>query len=327
MSSGSAVINGQTVQAGYWGYYPEQKIRKRFLYDHDLPFSVGLDLNLDDIKDRIERRKAALIVIDGGVGEGKTTLAVECAEYITGEEIIFVEQLAMGGGDFAKKLKICFNKGYVVVVYDEGGDFNKRGSLTRFNAMLNRIFDTYRAFKILVFICLPNFSVLDNSLFDKQIPRLLLHCESRNDYYGDYKGYSLYRMFYLREKMKKLTVKPFAFSLVEPNFRGHFLDLKPERSKELDKYSISGKLDILDMSEITFEGLLSFYEVSEKIEKSVSWVKKKMTALEIREKKTYKNRKYFDQGVLEILAEVVENEHIKSIEDNKEYYKKKGKKK
>lgn len=308
---------------GEYAYYPDLKIKKRCLYNHGLPFSTGLDLNLDDIKLRVEKNKAALIVIDGGVGEGKTTLCVECAEYITGLELIFKEQLAMGGGDFARKLKICFKAGYFIVIYDEAGDFNKRGALTRFNAMLNRIFETYRAFKILVILCLPSFSVLDNSLFDKQIPRLLLHCEDRNELYGNYKGYSLYRMFYLREKMKKLVVKPFAYSLVEPNFRGHFLDLKPARAKELDKFTISGKLDILDESEIVFEGMLSFYELSEKLEMSVSWIKKKMMALEIKERKVHKNRKYFDQGVLEILVEVIEQEHIKPIEENKKSYKKK----
>jgi len=296
---------------------------QRYKYSNGLPFSMGLDINLDDIKLRVEKNKAALIVIDGGVGEGKTTLAVECAEYISGVELIFRHQLAMGGSDFAKKLKICFNKGYLVVLYDEAGDFNKRGALTRFNAMLNRIFETYRAFKILVILVLPSFAVLDNSLFDKQIPRLLLHCDDRSDTYGNYKGYSLYRMFYLRERMKKLTVKPFAYGLVDPNFRGHFLDLEPARSKELDKFTITGKLDILDSGEISFDGMLSYYELSDKLEMSVSWIKKKMMLLEIREDKTYKNKKYFDQSVLDVLVEVVEQEHVKPIKEFKHNYKKK----
>lgn len=296
------------------------KKTKIYLYDNGLPFSSTLDKNLDDIKLRVEKNKAALIIIDGGVGEGKTTLCVHCAEYISGEEIVFKDQLAMGGSDFAKKLKICHSKGKIVVIYDEAGDFNKRASLTKFNAMLNRIFETYRAFKILVILSLPSFSVLDNSLFDKQIPRLLLHCENRSERYGNYKGYSLYRMYYIKEKMKKLIVKPFGYNLVEPNFRGHFLDLKPERSKELDKFTVSGKLDILDHSEVAFEGLLSFYEISEKIDMSVGWIKKKMTALQIKEKKVYKNRKYFDSSIIDILAEVQENEHIANLKDNPDYY-------
>jgi len=297
-------------------------MKKSHLYKNGLPFSMKLDQNLDDIKLRVDKDKAALIVIDGGVGEGKTTLCVEIAEYISGKEIIFEDQLAMGGGDFAKKLKICFDKKYIVIIYDEAGDFNKRGALTRFNAMLNRIFETYRAFKILVILSLPSFAVLDNSLFDKQIPRLLLHCQDRGDRFGDYKGYSLYRMFYIREKMKKLTVKPFAYTLVDPNFRGHFLDLKPERSKELDKFTIAGKLDILDQGEIVFEGMLSFYELAQKMEMSVAWVKQKMTALDIKAKKIHKLRKYFDQSVLEVLVEVQEHEHIQAIENNRGKYKK-----
>jgi len=295
-------------------------VKKRYLYDHGLPFSTCLDVNLDDVKLRVKKNKAALIVIDGGVGEGKTTLAVECAEYITEVELIFKEQLAMGGSDFAKKLKICFKAGYFVVIYDEAGDFNKRAALTRFNAMLNRIFETYRAFKILVILVLPSFAVLDNSLFDKQIPRLLIHCEDRNDNYGNYKGYSLYRMFYIREKMKKLTVKPFAYNLVEPNFRGHFLDLKPDRAKELDKFTISGKLDILDSGQIAFDGLLSFNDLASKLDLSISWIRKKMTALDIKQSKIYKNRKYYDQGVLDILSEVQEQEHLLAAKEGRSFY-------
>jgi len=301
------------------------KSKQRYLYDNGLPFSKGLDINLDDVAQRIEDKKAGLITIDGGVGNGKTTLAVECAEYIMKKPLIFKQQLAMGGSDFAKKLKICFDKGYLVVIYDEAGDFNKRGALTKFNGMLNRIFETFRAFKILVILVLPSFAVLDNSLFDKQIPRLLIHVEDRNNNYGNYKGYSLYRMFYVREKMKKLIVKPFAYQLVEPNFVGHFLDLTPERSKELDKYTIQGKLDILEISDITFDGLLSFYEISQKLEMSVSWIKKKITLLDLPEAKVHKNKKYYDNSVIELLADLQAQEHVKPVSEYKEHYQKKYK--
>ena len=50
---------------------------------NELPFSEVLAWNLDTLDDRIFRmNKAALIVLDGGVGEGKTTLAVHCVDYI-----------------------------------------------------------------------------------------------------------------------------------------------------------------------------------------------------------------------------------------------------
>ena len=39
-------------------------------------------------------------------------------------------------------------KGLHVIVYDEAGDFNRRGALTKSNAQLNRAFEACRAFKI-----------------------------------------------------------------------------------------------------------------------------------------------------------------------------------
>lgn len=279
----------------------------KYLYNNGLPFSSKLDENLDDLKERVlKNNKAALIIVDGAIGEGKTTLCVHIGDYLTGEEIVFNEQLAMGGQDFTKKLRVCFTKKYVVIVYDEAGDFNRRGSLTRFNAMLNRVFETYRAFKIIVILSLPLFSVLDNDLFDKQIPRLLIHCFDRNNEYGDYKAYSLYRMLFIREKMKKLTIKTAAYGMTEPNFRGHFKDLSPARRRKLDLFSTQGKFAMLELADIQFKGLLSYDDIARKLAKSVIWVKQKTSKLKIPHKKTYKRKRYFESSVIDRLLEETE---------------------
>ena len=71
-------------------------------------------------------------------------------------------------------MNVCYQERFPAAGYDEAGDFNKRDSLSNFNAMINRTFETFRAFKIVVVLVLPSFSVLDNQLFDNMIPRLLL---------------------------------------------------------------------------------------------------------------------------------------------------------
>lgn len=276
------------------------------LYGHGKPFSETLDVSISDQIKRIERNKASLLIIDGGVGEGKTTLAVEVADDINRRKgfppIKYEEQLAMGGSDFTKKLRLCYTKKLPCIIYDEAGDFNKRGALTRFNAMLNRTFETFRAFKIIVILVLPSFRVLDNDLFDKNIPRLLLHCQGRSQKYGNFKGYGLYRMLYVKEKMKKLTVKTFAYNLVEANFRGHFLDLSPERSKALDKFTIKGKIKELKNTEVKIDGLLTYQEVAQRLALSVNRTRTLVNELSIKPSRVIDRKKYFDNGVVDQIA-------------------------
>lgn len=276
------------------------------VYKHGFPYSEKLNESLDDQIDRVNKRKASLIIIDGGVGEGKTTLAVEIADRINQvnnkEAIKFDEQLAMGGSDFTKKLRLCYKKSLPCIVYDEAGDFNKRGALTRFNAMLNRTFETFRAFKIIIILCLPSFSVLDNDLFDKNIPRLLLHCENRKESYGDFKAYGLYRMLYVKEKMKKLTVKTFAYNLIDCNFQGHFLDLDPDRSLMLDSFTVKGKIKELKSAEVKIEGLLSYQDVAERLGISNRYCRRLIADLGIQASKSIDRKKYFDNAVVDHIA-------------------------
>lgn len=287
---------------------------KKYLYDHGLPFSEKLGENIQDLVTRVKKGKAAMIIIDGGVGEGKTTLAVEIADYINKhyeqEQIALIykkhPQLATGGEAFLKQLRECYILLLPVIAYDEAGDFNRRGSLTRFNAMLNRTFETYRAFKIIVILCLPSFWVLDNDLFFKGIPRLLLHLDSRSDQYGNFRGYSLYRMMYIRDRMQKLVVKTFAYDLVEPNFQGHFLDLEPERAKQLDKISTEGKLKSLQKAEVKIEGLMGYGELAHKLGRSIVWCRMAVGKLKLKPKRVISKAKYFDDTVLNRLADYLD---------------------
>jgi len=292
----------------------ERHKTKKYVYEHGLPFSEKLAENCRTLQKRVEGNKAAMILFDGMVGEGKTTAMVHIADYfnkLAGLPQISLElknhpQLALGGVDFLKQLRVCYDQKLPVIIYDEAGDFNKRGSLSRFNAMMNRTFETFRAFKIIVLVGLPAFHVLDNDLLDKGIPRLLLHLSDRNSLYGNFQGYSLSRMMYLKYVMGKIVVKPQAYSRVEPNFYGHFLDLTPERSAALDKISTRGKLEVLRSSEITADGLMGFNEVSKKIGRSVDWVRRAIAKLKIKPKRTIGRAKYFDDTALNIIADHLE---------------------
>lgn len=279
-------------------------------YKHGLPYSEKLGQNIRELIIRINSKKASLVIIDGGLGEGKTTLAVHIGDQINDEHglppIKFEEQLALGGKDFTSKLRLCHQLQLPVIIYDEAGDFNRRGALTSFNSMINRVFEMFRAYKIFVILCLPSFHVIDNDLFMKNIPRLLLHLRDRGPRDGDFYAYSLYRMLYVKAKMEKLIVKGFAYSLVEANFMGHFLNLDDERARALDLYSTKGKRKNLIESEIKLEGLHSYADLSRKLGRSIDWVRRSVSQLKIKEKKSINRVKYFSENQMNRLADYLD---------------------
>lgn len=289
------------------------------LYPHGHAFSEILATNLKDIVKRVDNKKASMILIDGGVGEGKTTLVIEIVDYINkinGHPEMLIEnekgdagtQLAMGGVEFLKKLRICFDQKLPCVSYDEAGDFSKRGSLTKFNAMLNRTFETFRAFKCVVIISLPCFDVLDGQLFDNQIPRCLIHLNNRSSKQGNFDVYGLDEMNWIRYWMTKWPKhKAKAYGKVIPNYRGHFLDISPARSKKLDLVSTKTKLNILRKSEIKIEGLLSYPEIAQKVDRSVVWVRKAIADLSIKHKRVVDRSKYFEPDVVNQLCELLDD--------------------
>lgn len=279
---------------------------KKSVYDHGLPFSECLGKSLDEQTSRVNSNKASLIIVDGGVGQGKTTLSVLIADYIQKGKINLKDQLGLGGKDFITKLFAAVDKGYKVVIYDEAGDFDRKGAISRFNRMLNRVFDTYRTFKIIIILVLPSFKVLEDSLFDKKIPRLLINTHNRKERYGCFRSYSLYRMYLVKNLLKSLKVPPQAYNLIVPNYRGNFLDLDEQRSKELDKISTESKKEVLKEYNLISDGLLDREDVARLMNKSVDWVVLKVRELKIKPDSVHKKKHYYKEDILQLLEKEVQ---------------------
>jgi hypothetical protein len=277
-------------------------------------FSKIIALNIDTLNERIwVRKKASLLSIDGGVGEGKTTFAVEIADYVNElhglPPIEFKKQLALGGEEFIKLLQVCYSEKLPVLIYDEAGDFNKRGSLTRLNALLTRTFETFRAFRVLIILCLPSMGVLDNGLFDKNIPRLLFRCSGRTLKQGNIRAWKLKQMKFIRYYMKKYPVDSAdSYKRVYPLFYGHFQDLDSDRSKSLDAYSIAGKLKTLGDAEIKYQGLVCYSDIAKKLMRSLSWVKSHLKDLKVKPVKSYQKRAYFEPAVVDRLMDLIDSQ-------------------
>jgi hypothetical protein len=114
----------------------------RHYYNHGLPFSEILGETITTLNKRIKLKKAVVVIVAGGLGEGKTTLSIEIADYqnkLYGLPPVDLSlgvkcpQYALGGKDFINKIKACYEKKLPVIIYDEAGDFSKRGALTQFN--------------------------------------------------------------------------------------------------------------------------------------------------------------------------------------------------
>jgi hypothetical protein len=294
----------------------------KYLYKHNLPFSEIVAINIDDLIERIRKRKASLIIVDGLMGEGKTTLAVEVAEYVEKHAagkieavlrgdldfyedwiVQYKKQLAMGGDDFQEKLEMCKDSKLLVCIYDEAGDFSKKGAITQFNQRLMRVFQTFRTFNILIILCLPCFDILENDLFKQGVPRLLLNCHERTERHGNIRGYALDEMFYLKKHMRDLINPLKAYKMVVPNFRGHFLDLPPERSDELDALSTAAKSEVLSKNILKNRGLVNLSDISRRIGRSHYWTRIKLRELGIDPTTVYKKLNYYEESVLHILEE------------------------
>ena len=274
--------------------------------------SSDLQKNVVALDNRIwHNKKASMILIDGGLGEGKTTLAVGLVDEVNKLhnlpplDLNDPVQLAMGGVEFIRKLNECYARGFPVIIYDESGDFNKRGYLTRLNQTLNRVFETFRAYKILVILVLPSISDLDKSLFDKNIPRLYLRCYARNHTIGRVIGFDLDRINWLRYWFKQLAVKNDAYRKVTPLFHAYFFNLSPERSLLLDKVSTASKQKELGAASIKLEGLLNYEDLMGKLGRSMAWVKAGLVKLKIKPKRLYQRKAYFDSAAVERLLDLL----------------------
>ena len=271
-------------------------------YSNGLKISSKLAENLTDLKKRVMKdNKASLLIITGGVGEGKTTLGVNCADYIFDQEIDLRNQKAVGADDFLKKLAWCYQNKKHVLIYDESGDYAGNSAMTIMNRNLNRVFDTYRAFKILIIMILPDFTILDKSIYNKGIVRGMIRCRARTGRQGNFDGFSTYRIQWLLYWAGKLKIKQTAFKKVYPNFRGHFKDLDKKRSKELAKLSTKAKIgileDIINMKKQN-ENYVSYEDIQSHFRRSRSWVNQKLKEYKIKPEKKEKRFSFFNKNII-----------------------------
>lgn len=267
--------------------------------------------NLEIINKRVTKKNlASVIIIDGGLGKGKTTTAVQMASWIEGSPIDFKKQLALGGGELMEKLIICQKEKLSVLVYDEASDFNRRGALTKFNAEVNRVFDVCRAFKVVIIVVLPCVVVLDKDIFNKGIVRAVFHVADKSKKFNLCWAYSAYRAAYLIRDLKDSKKNPVlgkAYLKTHFNFDFRTYDLIKERAKELERFSTSAKLKVLRNSTIRLQGLSNMGQLAESLGMSKGWVSLTILNKKIACKAVYHRVKYFDSSAMIRLKSFIKN--------------------
>jgi len=276
------------------------------------PFSNNVITdNLRIIDNRVRKKNlASVVIIDGGLGKGKTTTAVQMASFLQGSPIDFEKQLALGGGELMEKLSICRKEKLPVLVYDEASDFNRRGALTKFNAEVNRVFDVCRAFKVVIFVVLPCVVVLDKDIFNKGIVRATFHVADKSKKFNLCWAYSAYRSAYLIRDLKDSKKNPVlgkAYLKTYFNFDFRTYDLTKERAKELEKFSTNAKLKVLRNSTIKLQGLSNMDQLAEQLGMSKGWVSLTIRHKKIPCKAVHNRMKYFDSSTLLKLKSYIKN--------------------
>lgn len=282
-----------------------------YVYDSGLTFSIILKENLEALVALIKENKVGLILIDGGLGQGKTTLAVQIAEYLQAlsgvdKEFDYEKQIGIGGGKFIKCADFVATtfKGVkgIPIIYDEAGDLSKRGSMTDFNKSLLRFFETYRVYGVVPIMCLPKFWELDNHIFALEIPQILLNCYDRSQRQGNYRAYDIQAMYYIKHHASKMIFKPQAYSKAQPTFYGHFLNLTPDKAKKLDKISIAGKKAVLRKAHIDLENLIDIHQLAQRTGYTINTLRQTLSQRRITPQERIGNKNYYNKNLIFTLA-------------------------
>jgi hypothetical protein len=269
-----------------------------------LPFGPKLAHNIFHQIQRVKENKPCIIVVDGGLGLGKTTLAVEVGDFIEGKPIDLKYQLSMGGNDFQEKLQICQEQRLKVLIYDEAGDFSKRSTMTRFNRNLERIFDTFRTYKIIVIMCLPGFFELDRHIYSTKVVRMLIHLGERHKL-GKYSVYSLADIEWMLYHYKKLPLKSAVYNAQIPCFIENFETLSPERQGDLDRLSTAAKKEILGNNVLAARGLRSLEDIAKDCGITISGLKNYVRQINLIPEIVYKKKNYYSEGATKTLLAAV----------------------
>lgn len=224
---------------------------------------------IDEQIKRLDVNKPSVLVIDGMHGAGKTCLASHIAQYVESQykaQFDYKNQVGKGMEKFLEKLNYVKKNNLHVVIYDEAEDFERRGAMSKFNRLLNRVFSVLRATQIMVIVVLGMVDKLEKEPLKKGLVRALINVHDRGARTADVRIYDGGNIFYLLNQimlMEKKGVHPAqAYRKTMPLFRTRVLKPDEADAKAWDMIDLREKGDILDTASLRTKGLMDIKELS-----------------------------------------------------------------
>jgi len=220
------------------------------VYENGYPYSDPLPDWIEyQKKEILQNQEACLILVDGALGKGKSTMAVQIArqfdENIEATEDSYSLRYYLGGQDFLKGAIKSHEAGARVLIFDESGiDMSSRRAMSRMNMSLLSFFQLYRYLQMPVIIVLPNIGIIDKQIFDYGIHRFTVHMDDKvNGKYAHFRVYDQDSTMFVHRRIKQYVVPRHAYrsSSVYPNFLGWVKPLPPNHQKILDKLGSESK--------------------------------------------------------------------------------------
>lgn len=118
-----------------------------------------LESNLKNLHTEVTKHDwDGFIVIDGQEGTGKTTLALQIAKYL--DPSFNISRCVFTITQFLEATENA-EKGQAIVFDETMGYLGSRGSMSKFNRILLKVFSEMRSKNLFIILCIPSFFELD----------------------------------------------------------------------------------------------------------------------------------------------------------------------
>lgn len=221
------------------------------LYDNGYPYTDPLPEWVDRAVYHVQvEHTASVIIVDGGLGSGKSTMAAQMLRQIdpgfVATEKSFKLRYLLGGTALMEAAVKAQEQGVRGLIFDEAGiDLSSRSAMTTMNRNLNSFFQLHRALKLVVILVLPSVKILDRQLLYFKIHRFQVHTHSK--VHGSYTKYRIWdyeNVYFLKDRIDKRIVPDHAYFPGRGGFSnadGYSKGLPKEYQDLLDRFGLDAK--------------------------------------------------------------------------------------